>query len=259
MTSPGLIDSHCHLDIVEPDSGKIPILLQECRDRGIDHLIHISTSRERFLAVVPLVQEWPKLLSITLGLMPGKDIKLIDHKFIRIIEEKQICAIGEIGLDYYRGANTQREQIALLECQCSLAMEYDLPVVLHNRDADADLLAVLSSFSGLQGVFHCFTGDRKMAEKVLEAGFHISFSGIVTFRNAEAIQDAAGIVPADRILVETDAPYLAPVPVRGTPNRPWFISYTAHYLATLRREDPEEFIGQTAKNTRRLFRLREAG
>ena len=249
----GLVDSHCHLDIISTEPDEIREMLRKCLDSGMSHLVQISTSLESFLTVVPFIREFPELLSITLGLMPGADIELVNHKFIKIIEEKQICAIGEIGLDYFRSPDTREEQIALFERQCALALDNGLPVVIHNREADADLLAVLSSFPGLEGVLHCFTGDREMAGRLLDLGFHISFSGIATFRNAEQIRQAALLVPQERILVETDAPYLAPVPVRGGENRPWYAAHTAAFLADLRGEGIEDFIACTGQNARRLF------
>ena len=255
MTSAGLIDSHCHLDIIQPNPAKLSTILDTCLEYGLTHIVHISTSLESFLTVAPYTQKYPKLLSLTLGFMPGEDISMIDYKFMKIIEEKQICAIGEIGLDYYRDTGPKDKQIALFEKQCAFAVENDLPVVLHNREADSDLLEVLSGFSGIQGVLHCFTGGPEMAEKILDLGLSISFSGIVTFRNAQIIRDAALMIPKDKILVETDSPYLAPVPVRGEQNFPWNVQHTARFLAELRGERDVDFFIQTANNAKSLFRI----
>ena len=172
----------------------------------------------------------------------------------------RLRAIGEIGLDYSRQCADPAAQRALFERQLALAAEWNLPVIVHSRDAEADTLASLRAAGssalaaeGRLGVLHCFVGDQTFAEQVLALGMMVSFSGIVTFRNAESLRAVAKTIPADRILVETDCPYLAPVPLRGKVNEPAFVEHTIRCLAALRGVSPEELADQTCRNALRLF------
>jgi TatD DNase family protein len=256
MHLPELTDSHCHLDLTAAALGSaIPELLAACRQNGVNHLVQISTGMESYLTMAPYLDTEGGLLSLALGIMPGEPPASLDDKVIQIMEKKQICAIGEIGLDYYRHPETREVQKELFARQCALARDLALPIVIHNRDADADLLEVLTRFRGLSGVLHCFTGGPEMAAAVLALGYHVSFSGIVTFRSAQQIQAAARTIPAERLLVETDCPYLSPVPLRGEVNRPWHVAHTVAFLAALRAETPEAVAAGTAANARRLFGL----
>ncbi len=170
-----------------------------------------------------------------------------------------VCAIGEIGLDYHYAPGSAVKQIALFEAQCGLAVELGLPVIVHSRQADADTLAVLEAYARqgrrteIGGVLHCFTGDMAFADRLLDAGFMISFSGIVTFLNADALRAVARRVPADRLLIETDSPYLAPVPHRGMRNEPAFVRAVAEVLARERGEPLAVLAAQTTANAHRLF------
>ena len=254
MHLPELTDSHCHLDLTAGELGTtIPDLLAACRRNGMHHLVQISTGMESYLTMAPYLDTEGDLLSLALGIMPGEPPAALDDKVIQIMEKKQICAVGEIGLDYYRHPETREAQKALFARQCALARDLSLPVVIHNRDADADLLEILTRYRGLAGVLHCFTGGPEMAAAVLALGYHVSFSGIVTFRSAGQIQAAARTIPAERLLVETDCPYLSPVPLRGEVNRPWHIVHTVTFLAALRGEAPEAVAAASAANARRLF------
>ena len=172
----------------------------------------------------------------------------------------RLHAIGEIGLDYSRQGADPAAQRALFERQLALAAEWHLPVIVHSRAAEADTLAALRAAGsrvlaaeGRLGVLHCFVGDSAFAEQVLALGMMVSFSGIVTFRNAESLRGVAATIPADRILVETDCPYLAPVPLRGKVNEPAFVEHTVRCLAALRGVAPEELADQTCRNALRLF------
>jgi TatD DNase family protein len=170
-----------------------------------------------------------------------------------------VCAIGEIGLDYHYTPQTATAQVALFTAQCDLAAELGLPVIVHSREADDDTLRVLDAYAadrksgGTCGVLHCFTGDAAFARRLLESGFMISFSGIVTFRNADALRDVATSIPADRLLIETDSPYLAPVPHRGKRNEPALVREVADALARVRGESPDALAAQTTANAHRLF------
>jgi TatD DNase family protein len=167
-----------------------------------------------------------------------------------------VIGIGETGLDYYYQHSSRDDQRAAFKAHLTAARETGLPVVVHSRNADGETLELLRAASGegdLRGLIHCFTGTMALAEGALELGFYVSFSGIVTFKNAEELREIAKDVPLDRLLVETDAPYLAPVPKRGQRNEPAFVVHTAAYLAELRGQTPEEIAAATTANFFRLF------
>lgn len=167
-----------------------------------------------------------------------------------------VIALGEIGLDYYYDHSPRDAQQQALRQQLALSRELSLPVVIHCRDAYAELAGILRGVSSSwRGMIHCFTGTFAEAEPLLDLGFAISFSGIVTFRNAESLREAARLVPGDRILVETDAPFLAPVPYRGKTNEPAFVAETGRFVAELRRQPAEEFSEQTTRNFKTVFNV----
>ena len=163
------------------------------------------------------------------------------------------CAIGEIGLDYHYDFAPRDVQREVFAAQLDLARELGLPIVVHTREATDDTFALLAAAPGVRGVFHCFTGDAALARRVVEIGFYVSFAGIVTFPKAGDLRDAAAIVPADRLLIETDSPYLAPVPHRGKRNEPSFVGQVLATLATVRGEDPRTLELQVTENFRRFF------
>ncbi|HEX4566746.1 MAG TPA: TatD family hydrolase, partial [Vicinamibacterales bacterium] len=163
------------------------------------------------------------------------------------------CAIGEIGLDYHYDFAPRDVQREVFAAQLDLARDLDLPVVVHTREATDDTFALLAAAPGVRGVFHCFTGDAAMARRALDIGFYVSFAGIVTFPKAADLREAAAIVPADRLLIETDSPYLAPVPHRGQRNEPSFVGQVLAALATVRREDPRTLEARVTENFRRFF------
>jgi TatD DNase family protein len=167
-----------------------------------------------------------------------------------------VVAIGEAGLDYYYDNSPRDAQQAAFRTQAELAVRLGLPLIVHTRDAEADTIAILNQIRPRRGVIHCFTGTPELAECALELGFMISFSGIVTFKSAGDIREVARTVPSDRLLVETDAPYLAPVPHRGRRNEPGFVVETATVLAELRNEAPEDLHSRTTENFMALFGIR---
>lgn len=252
-----LVDSHVHLDLIEPDAGSLDALLDACTENNMGHLIQISTSVETHLRLRPIADRHPGLLSLALGFTPFEctEHRTVTPKFKEIVEERQIVAVGEIGLDYYRAYGTPAAQRELFAAQAAIAHTCNLPVIIHNRDADRDVFAVLAEHGGLQGVMHCFSAGAAFAEQVLDLGFYISFAGNLTFKNATAIQEAALVVPVERLLVETDAPYLAPVPLRGRPNRPWYVRHTLEFLAELKGIPPQALAQAVEDNCRRVFSL----
>ena len=192
------------------------------------------------------------------------EAKYMDDTMLLLIKalakNKKVKAIGEIGLDYHYSRDTSKKQKNLFNAQLALARELDLPVIIHSREADEDTLKALKQHAEESenaperiGVLHCFTGDKQFASELLKLGYYISFSGIVTFRNADPLRSVAEIIPEDKILIETDSPFLAPEPKRGNRNEPAFVAYVAEKLANVRGTSTEEICRITYKNAVRLF------
>lgn len=255
-----LVDSHCHLDRLDLTShgGSLDAALAAARSRGVGHFLCIGVSAANASAVKALGERYADVdCSIgvhPLDLQPGSQPAL--EWLIEELDHPRVVAIGETGLDYHyepQAAEQQRESFRL---HLHAAQICGKPVIVHTREARADTLALLREAALPQaGVLHCFTEDWEMAKAALDLGFYISLSGIVTFRNADALRDVARRVPAERLLVETDSPYLAPVPFRGKPNLPQYVREVAEFLAHLRGGSFERFAEQTTENFRRLFPL----
>ena len=253
-----LIDSHCHLNY-EGLADRQGEVLANARARGIGGFLNISTRQSEWNDVLAVAEREPDVWA-TVGIHPHEADNHPDFgaaALIEAAEHQRVIAIGECGLDYYydksdRGA--QRERFA---AHIEAARATGLPLVVHTRDAEEDtarMLAEAVGKGGVTGVLHCFTGSRALAEKGLELGFYVSLSGIVTFKNAADLQETARILPADRMLVETDSPFLAPVPNRGKTCEPAFVADTAAFLAELRGESVEELAAATSANFFRLFK-----
>lgn len=260
----GLIDSHCHLDY-PPASDDLDATLARAKAAGIAALIHVGCSPERFDPALALVDpsrdpSLPKV-HLVLGVHPHDATSLSAEVLERLEREwsrPEVVAIGETGLDYYYDKSPREVQREALRLQAELARRLDAPLVLHIRDAHDEALEILREHPGRAqqpGVVHCFTGNPQEAERWLELGYDLSFSGIATFKTAEDLRVAAAACPAGRIHVETDAPFLAPVPMRGRKNEPANVAFTCAALAAVRGERASEFAAQTAQNTRRLFSL----
>lgn len=255
-----LIDSHCHLDRLDLTAygGSLEAALDAARARGVGHFLCIGVSAENAATVKALAERHADVdcsvgvhpLDLQPGATPALDWLLAE------LDHPQVVAIGETGLDYHyepQAAESQREAFGL---HLQAAQITGKPVIVHTREARADTLRLLREAALPQaGVLHCFTEDWAMAKAALDLGFYISLSGIVTFRNAEALREVARQVPADRLLVETDSPYLTPIPHRGKPNLPEYVVEVAQCLADLRGVDSETLAEQTSANFRRLFPL----
>lgn len=253
-----LVDSHCHLDF--PDfADDLPALLDRARAMGVTQLLSISTKLSTHAPILALAQQYPQIYC-SLGIHPHHaSAEGVGHAAaMRALIENQpkIVAIGECGLDYYYDFSTPADQQASFQEQLRLARAMDLPVIIHTRDAEADTIAMLEdggAGKGLRGVMHCFTGSAELASRALDWGFYISFSGIVSFKSAASLQAIARDVPADRLLIETDAPYLAPVPMRGKRNEPAYLRHTAEFVAQLRGVTLAQLAAETTANFYRLF------
>ena len=248
-----LIDSHCHLNF--PDlAQRLPEVLANMAEAGVDKAIAISVSRQSFEEVHAIAQNHPNIYA-TVGIHPD-DPEAEEFSLEELLERAarpKVVAIGETGLDYHwcKGDLAWQHQRFILHIEA--ANRSGLPLVVHTRDAAENTMRLLREHQAHAGVIHCFTEDVHAAKLALDLGFYISFSGIVTFKNATAIQEAARYVPLDRLLVETDAPYLAPVPKRGKPNEPAYVRHTAAFVAQLRGDSLENIAQATTANCLRLF------
>lgn len=251
------VDSHCHLNykgLVEDQTG----VLTRARAEGVSCMLNIST-REREWADVIGVAERESDVWASVGIHPHEADEHPDMDAARLIEaarHSRVVAIGETGLDYYYDHSDRARQQASFRAHIAAARETGLPVIVHTRDAEDDTARILSEEmeqGAYRGVIHCFTASEDFAQKALNLGFYISISGIVTFKNAHELQQTAARLPVDRLLIETDAPFLAPVPKRGKPCEPAYVAHTARFLAQLRGEGVDELAAYTTANFFRLF------
>ena len=259
-------DSHCHLssDALAPQLAGV---LQRARDANVSRILNIGDtieSSQLALAQIEKAKTYGVEMRASVGIHPQNALEFsfddTPGVLRELAQEPNVAAMGEIGLDFvyddnhekYPGASREMQE-RVLRAQLDLARELDLPVVIHNREADQDLLRVLREYSGLRGVVHCFGSSIEVAQRVLELGFHLGFTGIISFKNAGAIRDVAKFCPLEKLLIETDAPYLAPIPHRGKTNEPGFVPIVAGVLAGLRECSIEEIGAITSDNTQRLF------
>ena len=250
-----LVDSHCHLDCLDltPYNGDVKQAIAAARAKNVQQMLCPGVSMEGFAQVLAIVQDDPDLFA-AVGLHPtetsARDTSL--DELLTLGQHPKVVGIGETGLDYFY-ANTAEQivrQRDLFQLHIQTAKELNKPLIIHTRDAEADTAELLSTkdAANVNGVIHCFTGSSDFAVKMLELGFYISFSGIITFKNAESLRHIAKQVPLDRILIETDAPYLAPVPMRGKSNEPAYLPYVAEFMANLLGLSDEVFAEQTRQN-----------
>lgn len=255
-----LVDSHCHLDRLDltAHDGSLDKALEAARERGVGHFLCIGVSADNAAAVRALAARFSDV-DCSVGIHPldvgPQGAPALDW-LLGELEHPKVVAIGETGLDYHYEPETAELQRDSFRLHLEAAQVTGKPVIVHTREARADTLELLREAALPQGgVLHCFTEDWPMAKAALDLGFYISLSGIVTFRNAEALREVARQVPADRLLVETDSPYLAPIPYRGKPNLPQYVRDVAEFLAQLRGVEYARFAEQTTANFARLFPL----
>ena len=252
-----LIDSHCHLDRLDLAAcgGSVDAALAHARQQGVSGFLSVGISLEALPAMLAITERHIDVFA-SAGLHPLEPMPspLEQSELLRWAQDPRIVAVGETGLDYHYARDTAEQQLRSFRMHMEVAQEVGKPVIVHTREAVEDTLAVLDEFAGkVCGVLHCFTETRAMAEHAMSLGYFISFSGIVTFKNAAELRDVAASVPADRLLVETDSPYLAPVPYRGKPNQPAYVRQVAELLADLRGESLEQLAATTSANFRTLF------
>lgn len=256
-----LIDTHVHLNFesFQPD---LDVVAQQWRDAGVVRLVHSCVEPAEFDAIRAIADRFPEL-SFAVGLHPLDAERWTDTSADLILmlarSDKRVVAIGETGLDFYKAENRLQQQAAF-EAQLAIAQLLALPVIIHCRDAALEMAELLRLFwqakGCVSGVMHCWSGTPEETQWFLDLGFYISFSGIVTFKNAAHVHQSAQIVPDDRLLIETDCPFLSPVPKRGERrNQPAYVRYVAEQLAQLRSTAVEAIAAQTTTNAYRLFRL----
>lgn len=249
------IDCHAHIDSL-PVSEQEQVL-KRAREVGVRWMINASDDLESCGRVRLTAARFPEVYG-NMGIHPHHAHTVTEETYKAVAEglsDPKIIGVGEIGLDFYRENSPREVQIQVFERFMELALERQKPVVVHHRDSSAETVQAMRKFcgKGLRGMIHCFSGTWDFAKEALDMGLYLSFSGILTFKNAKDIQDVAAKAPADRILVETDSPYLAPVPVRGQTNEPKNLVFTAERLAALRGMTPEALSRQTMANAERLF------
>jgi TatD DNase family protein len=255
-----LVDTHCHLDPQYFPAGPDEVLAR-AREAGVGGfvVIGVGTDLAPARAAVALAKRIQDRAGAAVGVHPHDAITLDDAAYdelAKLAAEPEVVAIGEIGLDYHYDHSPRDVQRSAFARLVGLARALKKPIVIHTRNAPADTLDILTSEGArdVGGVIHCFSEDRPFAEKALDLGFDVSFSGIVTFKTSLAVQDVARWAPLDRILVETDSPYLAPIPKRGTPNEPAYVVHTARRVAELRGIAFEALAEATTANAERAFR-----
>jgi len=252
MTS--FIDTHCHLDILESTPEETII---EAKQAGVQRMVTIAVDEPSLDFVSSTVQEFPAVYG-SVGFHPhdaSKLTKSLLQKIRQLAEEQhKLIAIGEIGLDYHYMNSPAEIQQQAFRKQLQLAVELNLPVILHSREAETDTLNILQEFPvPSHGVAHSFTSSIEMARTLVEMGWYLGINGIVTFKNAEDLRKVVRWLPLDRLLLETDSPFLAPIPFRGKPNKPAHIPAIATFIAELREISLEELAQQTTANAQRLF------
>lgn len=260
-----LIDSHCHLNFLDltPFNHDLNEVIKQAQQAGVQHMLSVCVEIKDLPALHAIAEQFAHV-STSVGCHPndvGANV-LTPEQLVQYSQHASCIAFGETGLDYYRSENKQEQlmQQASFRAHIQAALAAKKPLIIHTRQAAEDTLRLMQEEQAhhIGGVMHCFSEDWDIAKRALDLNFYISFSGIVTFKNAVALQDVAKKIPLDRILIETDAPYLAPVPHRGQQNHPALVKYVAMQLATLRGESLERIAHQTTKNFYTCFRLSDS-
>jgi TatD DNase family protein len=252
-----LVDSHCHLDFPNFDEDR-DAFVERARRAGVGRMVTICTKPTQFDQVRQIAETYPDVFC-AVGVHPhnaGEEGLSSPDVLLDFAKHPKVVGMGETGLDYFYDKAPRERQAASFRVHIDAARETGLPLIIHTREADEDTVAILKeghANGAYPCVIHCFTASQKLADACLEMGHYISFSGILTFKSATNIHEVAKIIPADRMLVETDAPYLAPVPKRGKTNEPSYVAHTAAYLAELRGMEYQELLRQTGENFFRIF------
>lgn len=252
-----LIDTHAHLDFKEYDKDRDEVI-KRAFEGGVEKIINVGCNLDRSQASINITKKYDQIFA-SIGVHPydGKSdsIKTITERLFKMAKDEKVVAIGEIGLDYYRLEKERNKDIQkrVFRTQLDVAKELELPVILHCRDAYEDMLDIIKKDNIKRGVSHCFLGNKEIAKRYLELGLYLSFTGVITFKNAGEVIDVVRETPLERILIETDAPFLAPEPHRGTRNEPAYVKYIAEKIATIKEIGYDQVAKVTTKNVEELF------
>lgn len=252
-----LVDSHCHLNLLDltPDQGDLNKVIARAEAAGVRYLLNVCVSLADFPVLLSTAEAYSSV-GVSVGSHPNEQNEIVDAPLlVSLAKHKKVVAIGETGLDYFRTTDQLDLQQERFRAHIRAAKQIKKPLIIHTREAKEDTLKIMQEENAHEvgGVMHCFTEDWEAAQRALDMNFYISFSGVVTFKNATTIQEVAKKVPLERMLIETDSPYLAPIPYRGKPNEPAYVRHTAEYIAGLRNISLDTFAKLTSENFFRLF------
>jgi len=253
-----LVDSHCHLNLLDltPDNGTLTGVMERAKANGVGYLLNVCVNLADFPALLNTAAVYPNVAA-SVGLHPNdRDEETDEETLVKLAQPEKVIAIGETGLDYFRSTGDLEWQRIRFRAHIRAAKRLGKPLIIHTRDAKQDTIRIMQEegVDEVGGVMHCFSEDWSIAKQALDMNFYISFSGIITFKTATVIQAVAKQLPLDRMLVETDSPYLAPHPHRGKPNEPSYVRHTAEYIAALRNIPLADFAEQTTQNFFTLFK-----
>lgn len=254
------IDSHCHLTMLDltPYDGDLDQVIQAAKAANVSRMMSISVDLDDYIALSAIAEKYPEV-GYSVGVHPCEEVATMQRatveKLVELAQPEKVWAIGETGLDYFHSAEFVAEQKACFARHIQASKIVHKPLVVHTRSAKQDTIDILRAEQATHGILHCFTEDWDTAKAALDLGFYISFSGIISFKNAQDLRDVAKQVPLDRVLIETDSPYLAPVPYRGKSNEPKYVPYVAKTLAEVYGKTVEEIAVQTTKNFEHLTQV----
>ena len=253
-----IVDSHCHL-IHEKNELSIDEIISNAKKKGVSKLLNISTNKDDFYQCIDISETYKNVFT-SIGIHPHEADQMnknIYEKILKLSSHKKVIGIGETGLDFFYNNSKKNMQIDSFIQHIKLSQHTNLPLVIHMREAETDMLDIIEheyKKSPFSGVIHCFTGSSKFAERLLKIDFYFSISGIITFKNSDILRDTVSKIPINKIMVETDSPYLAPVPIRGTVNQPANILHTLEYMSKLYNVDLDSFRDISTNNFFNLFK-----
>ena len=253
-----VIDSHCHL-LHKNNEKSFDEIISNARKNGVEKFLNISTCEDEFIPILKISDNNKNIYS-TLGIHPHESDNMtaeIKNKIKKLSSNKKVIGIGETGLDYYYENSNRENQIKSFIMHIEIAQDLNLPLVIHMRSAESEMIDIIEKYykkKEFSGVIHCFTGSTEFMQKLLQYNFLFSISGIVTFKNSTELRETIKMIPINKILVETDAPFLAPVPVRGRANEPAYITHTVEYVSKMFNLDYSEFSAITSNNFFNLFK-----
>lgn len=253
-----LVDSHCHLDRLDKNSEELKQILDFAKQRGVEHFLCVAVSVKEFPEMLEKVSHFDSV-SVSCGVHPLHQEDACSYdELLNMASREEVVAVGETGLDYFYSADTRDVQLHSFVDHIKVANEVNKPLIIHTRDAKEDTLRLLKEHKAehTKGVLHCFTESLDMAEAAIEMGFYISISGIVTFKTASELQDVVRKIPLDKLLIETDSPWLAPVPYRGKQNQPGYVLEVAEFIADLKGVSTQQLAEITTNNFYQLFPIK---